>query len=179
MRPVRPIFTAAIIPGLLLVAASCSKDSTAPDGADQALLLSISPAGGAIDVDPNGVVVVRFNHSMMDEMDEYAVVQEGDLNGPVVPGSWSWSEQQTVLTFTPAAPLKPATDYVIHLGGGMMDEDGHTVNFQQYGMGMGGHWATAGMMNGGGMMNGPGPMGPGWLGANGDYGMFFTFRTAG
>ena len=44
---------------------------------------------------------------------------------------------------------------------------------------MGGQWASGSMMTGGGTMGGDGSMmGPGWQGANGMYGMVFSFTTA-
>jgi hypothetical protein len=44
---------------------------------------------------------------------------------------------------------------------------------------MGGQWASGSMMTGGGTMGGNGSMmGPRWQGANGMYGMVFSFTTA-
>jgi hypothetical protein len=43
---------------------------------------------------------------------------------------------------------------------------------EQYGMGMGGQWATGGMMGGQ-----TGMMGTGWHNSNGSYGMVFGFTT--
>jgi hypothetical protein len=97
----------------------------------------------------------------------------------------------TRLTFTPDAPLKGQTEYIIHVGGGMQDSNGHHLDFQMYGFGMGGHWFTEDMHQDGqhgqgtghggmgGMGGGSGMMGGGWVHpGNGGYGMIFTFTTA-
>jgi hypothetical protein len=84
------------------------------------------------------------------------------------------------MTFTPEQPLAPATDYTIHLGGGMMDAEGNPVDMGTHGEMMGGMWAGESMMMGGGMMGGGTHehMGEGWENPeNGSYGMIFTFTT--
>lgn len=86
-----------------------------------------------------------------------------------------WSTDRTVLTFTPAQPLKAQTRYSLHLGGGMRDTDGGFVDYGPCVGQYGGQWATQGMM-GGGMMGGN-MMGEGWRHPNGTYGMVFTFTT--
>ena len=112
------------------------------------------------------------------------------MDGTLVPGSWSWNQTRTQLTFTPVAPLKPQTQYVIHIGGGMQDQDGQHINYQEHGFGMGGQWMTQQMHQGGqhgygmgqggmGGMGGGTGMGEGWVHpTNGGYGMIFTFTTA-
>ena len=137
-----------------------------------------------MDVDVGTTVVVRFSHPIAEGMEEYAALMEGSVTGPEVPGAWALSADQTTLTFTPGSPLKPATTYVIHIGGGMMDEDGDSVDLDMYGPGMGGMWATGSMMAGGMGMGMGGQtgwhMGAGWAGpSSGTYGMVFTFTTAG
>jgi sorbitol-specific phosphotransferase system component IIA len=153
---------------------------TGPDGVTS--LLGMQPVGGAVDVAVGTTVVVTFTHAVADGMEAYAALLEGSVAGPDVPGVWSLSEDRMVLTFVPAAPLKPATTYVIQLGGAMMDADGDLVDFETYGMGMGGQWATRTMMGGmgGGMGGQTGThMGTGWQHpTNGSYGMVFTFTTA-
>jgi hypothetical protein len=89
-------------------------------------LVAVEPTGGATDVDPTEPVVVTFDHAIKPAMTEYAALHEGDVNGPEVAGSWSLSEDSTQLVFTPDEPLKAATKYTIHLGGGMMDAEGVT-----------------------------------------------------
>lgn len=169
----------------LLVVSACSDDATAPGVDEPAALLSVQPSPGSTDVTVGGSVVVTFDHAIAAGMEEYAALHEGDLTGPEVPGTWVMSDDRTTLRFTPTEPLKPATTYVIHVGGGMMDDHGHLVNLD-HGPAMGGQWATESMMTGGmgsGMMGGGHPgqhMGDGWQHpANGSYGMVFAFTTAG
>jgi hypothetical protein len=86
--------------------------------------------------------------------------------------------------FMPSSAWQPATDYTIHMGGGMIGASGSPMDFQSQGPAMGGQWATSGMMDGdmmegGGMMeSGENHLGDGWRHANGTYGMVFRFRTA-
>ncbi len=157
--------------------ASCGS-SDAPTAGTRTALASVSPAGGAVGVDPTGVVTVRFDHALMGGMERYAALHEGDVTGAVVAGTWAMSADHTALTFTPAGALKHATRYTIHLGGGIMDADDHPVDMDP-GQMMGGQYASGSMMGGGAMMGGgSGMMGPGWQGANGMYGMVFSFTTA-
>ncbi len=172
MRRPAVLLLALVLP---LLAGCGSPDS--PSAADRAVLAAVVPAGGAVGVDPAGVITVTFSHAIMTGMEKYAALHEGEVSGPVVAGSWALSADRTKLTFTPAAPLKTKTKYTIHLGGGMMDASGHPVNMDP-GQMMGGQYAGGSMMNGGGMMGGSGMMGPGWQGANGMYGMVFSFTTA-
>lgn len=150
-------------------------DTTAPVVATE--LAAVVPAGGAVAVDAGTTVTVTFTHPMMEGMEEYMVLHLGDVTGPLVPGTWSWSADGCQATFQPLNPLEPKTLYTIHLGGGMMDWEGHAVGFAEHGVHMGGVWATGAMMGGGGMMGG-GMMGQGWMGPNGTYGMVFSFTTA-
>lgn len=168
-----------------LGAAACSggSDPAVPGGDEVTALLSVQPASGSANVSVGTTVVVAFDHGVAAGMEAYAALHEGTLAGPVVAGTWTRSADGTKLTFTPAAPLKPSTPYVIHLGGNMMDEDGHRVDLEMHGSSMGGQWATQSMMTGGMGMDG-GSMGShvgaGWQHpGNGSYGMIFTFTTAG
>lgn len=170
----------------LLIASACSEDATAPRGEEPAVLLSVQPSPGSTDVTVGSSVVVTFDHAIAAGMGEYAALDEGDVTGPEVPGAWHLSDDGTTLTFTPDGPLKAATTYVIHVGGGMMDDNGHLVDLEHHGLAMGGQWATESMMTGGmgsGMMGGGHTgehMGDGWQHpANGSYGMVFVFTTAG
>ena len=184
----RGLRATALLVTIVLIGGACSSDATGlPDG-EAAALLSVSPDPGSTGITVNATVEVTFDHSLMAGMEAYADLHEGDLTGPVVEGTWTLSEDRTVLTFTPAQPLLPATNYVIHMGGGMMDDAGHPVDMSTHGPGMGGQWATDEMMTHGmgGMHGGSGGMGDqshhmgaGWQHANGSYGMVFTFTTAG
>jgi len=145
--------------------------------------VSVVPVGGDTDVDPNAPVVIQFDHAMQTGMEMYAALHEGDVTGPEVAGTWTWSDDDTVLTFTPDQPLLRGTQYTVHLGGGMTDAHGGFVDLESHGSDMGGDWATDDMMMGGGMMGGGmmdgGPhMGEGWEHSNGSFGMVFSFTTA-
>lgn len=175
--------------GVLAVAA-CGGSSTAPTAVESspAALASVVPAGGATSVDPAAPITLTFTHAMPAAAQMYVELREGSLTGPVVAGTARWSADGTVLTFTPAAVLKAATTYVLHVGGGMVDAAGDSVDYSQCPR-YGGQPATAGMMGlgaggggmgggmgGGGMANGN--TGAGWRGGDGNYGMAFTFTTA-
>ena len=188
LMKIRRIATLAVLVSPLVLGA-CDDNSTSPDP-DTPALLTVIPTGGATNVDPTGPIVLRFSHPMMAGMEEYADVHEGHVEGPLVPGAWSWNSGGTELTFTPDAPLKGQTQYVIHVGGGMRDQDGHHLDLQAHGPGMGGSWFTEEMHQGGqhgqgmghggmGGMGGGTGMGAGWIHPdNGGYGMTFTFTTA-
>jgi ABC-type oligopeptide transport system substrate-binding subunit len=96
-------------------------DPTAP--ALTARVVSVVPSGGATGVDPNAPIVVTFSHVMQAGMEQYAALHEGVVTGPVVAGSWAWSDDRTTLTVTPGAPLKSLMQYTVHLGGGMRATD--------------------------------------------------------
>lgn len=167
---------------LLLAAAACGASGTGPVDADAGAtaLSSVLPRGGATDVELDAPVEVRFDHPMMPGMEAYALLHREGLTGPIVDGEWRFSEDRTALTFHPTHPLEPQTGYTIHLGGGMMDADGRPVEWETHGPGMGGSWATEGMMGPGmGMGGAVGArhMGAGWSHANGSYGMAFGFTT--
>ena len=141
------------------------------------MLLSVSPAGGAIGVSATVAVRIAFDHAMGLGMDAFAALHEGDVTGPEVPGVWTFSGDRATMTFTPNEPLAPATPYVIHLGGGMLDDHGNAADLERYGIGMGGQWATGSMMMGPG--DGGAHMGDAWRHpGNGTYGMVFAFTTA-
>jgi hypothetical protein len=179
-----------VLPALAF-ATACDDGTPVEAPADEPVLLSVVPQGGASGVDPNAPVTVEFSHAMQPGMEEFADVHQGNVEGPLVPGSWSWSEDFMTLTFTPSKPFEPATTYVIHIGGGMQGQNGHHVDFQEHGFGMGGEWMTQEMHQGGhhgygtghggmhGGMGGGFTMGEGWTHpGNGTYGMIFTFTTA-
>jgi len=150
--------------------AACSDDVVAPDAATQ--FASVVPGGGSVNVDPGTSIVIEFSHPMMVGMEAYMAVTEGDVNGVVVQGAWTWSSDRTRVIFQPAGPLKAATRYTIHIGGGMMDAEGRMIGFGDHGQRMGGQWATSQMMGGS-----HGMTGSGWQHSNGTYGMVFDFTT--
>ena len=139
-----------LVVALVLGATACEdNDTTSPPTTEETALLSVIPQGGTTGVDPNGPLTIVFSHAMQAGMEDYADVHEGDVEGPLVEGSWSWNGDLTELTFAPAVPLKSLTQYVIHVGGGMLDEDGNPINYGQHGFGMGGQWMTQQMHQGG------------------------------
>jgi hypothetical protein len=152
-----------------LLAAACGDDITNP--APVTRVVAIEPSGGATGVDPNAPVVITFSHAMWARMEQYAALHQGGVTGPVVAGTWTWSQDRTQLTFTPAAPLEAQTRYTLHIGGGMRDAMGNPINYE-YCLSHGGQWATQQMMGNQNMM------GSGWRNQNGTYGMLFTFTTA-
>lgn len=170
----------------VLSMAGCSDDGLAPAGMESTLLEAVAPLGGATSVTVGSTVTISFSRSMMPGMEMLAALHEGPATGPTVSGRWSWSTDRTRLTFTPAQPLESATQYTLHLGGGMRDANGNVIDMQHHGTHLGGEWAMGrmiqggGTMRGGGMMGGvTGHMGNGWQHANGSYGMVFSFTTSG
>lgn len=176
----------AAVGALGLLVAGCTDSGTAPDVTEAPTALrAVVPEGGAVGVDPGAPVVVGFDHPMMPGMEDFAILHEGDVTGPEVPGTWTMSSDLLTLTFAPATPLAPATEYTIHIAGGMMDAEGNHVDLETHGGQMGGEWATEGMM-GGGMMGGGtmggamggDHMGSGWQHPTNDtFGMVFSFTT--
>ena len=158
-----------------LILQGCGQNPTA--STSLTAVASVVPAGGSTGVDPTAPIVVSFTGMMQSGMEMYVALHEGDVTGLVVPGSWIWSGDRTTLTFAPDAPLKSHTRYTLHLGGGMKDGSGQPIDYSRCLSQYGGQWATGGMM-GGGMMGDQNMMGRGWQGANGTYGMVFTFTTA-
>lgn len=173
----------ALATSLVVSLDACTDTPSEPTSDEVALLLSVQPSGGSVDVAIGTAVVITFDHAMATGMEAYAALHEGSPQGPVVAGAWEASKERTVLTFRPNTPLKRATTYVIHLGGGMAAANGHMVNLGARGLGMGGQWVGGAMMGGmgGGMGSVPSTMmGSGWRHpGNGSYGMAFTFKTAG
>ncbi len=156
-----------------LTVGACSDGSSSP-AAEAPLLVNIAPANQTVGVNPAGTVTLTFNMAMMTGMEMLVVVHEGSVTGAQVPGTSVWSSDRKMMTFTPAAPLKARTTYVVHLAPSLQGANGMTLN-------MGGGMMTAGQSVTGGMMGGqmgPGMSGTGWQAANGTYGMIFTFTTA-
>lgn len=162
----------------ILALSACSDSSSEPatGGTVEAELLSVTPTGGSTDVSRTSTVRVEFDRPMADGTDAYCRLHVGGIDGPDVAGAWTWSDDHRSATFTPAEPMAQATEHTFHLGGGIMDADGHHVNYAMYGFAMGGMHVDGGMM-GGGMMGGSSHGGGLWQGPDGGYGMVFRFRT--
>lgn len=140
--------------------------------------LSVSPRGGAMGVASNVPLMFQFSGPMGAGMEQFFALHLGGTAGPLMPMSCVWSADRTTLTCTPNAPLDPGTQYVMHMGGGMVDANGRLVDLDQYGMPMGGQWASQGMV---GATHGGMPwsgMALGWRHPNGSYGMIFSFVTS-
>ncbi|MEA3247729.1 MAG: Ig-like domain-containing protein, partial [Gemmatimonadota bacterium] len=169
-----------------LALAACSGAGSTMGPTDSGLgpaVLTVSPAAGALAVSPSQPVTITFSMPMMAGMESRVVLHEGSVAGVQVTGTATWSANRTVLTFMPAAPLKPGTTYVIHLSPELTGQSGEKVNLGSC-VNIGGQQVTSSMMNlapGASMMNGQwgaGMMGEGWRASDGSYGMYFTFRTS-
>jgi hypothetical protein len=158
---------------LVAMAVGCSSsDLAGPEASGEAVLLEVVPNGGQVGVDPSGPMFAHFDHPMGEDMHNFASLHEGDLDGPEVHGAWGWSHEHRRLNFVPHEPLHEHAEYTLHLGGGLIDQHGHHVDFEQHGFEIGGQWVHGGMMG-----PGHGHEGPGWRHQNGSYGMFFRFMT--
>ena len=177
MRGLRAAAVTAVTAGALVLAAftSCTADVHlgASDSLGRVALQAVSPASGATGVSLTVPITMRFSDPMGRGMESHVLVHEGVVTGPIVAGRWSWSDDRRTLTFTPGAPLKPHTTYVVHVGGGMRGMDGAQLDYGSC-LGLGGRWVSAGMMAG----EWPDMMGPGWRDGDGGYGTIFTFTTA-
>lgn len=170
--------------GMLIAAlasvAACGSDTTAPSPPAGATteLVSVSPHGGSTGVPANSPMTMTFSQPMMPGMEQYMDLHQGDVSGPLVPITCTWSADHLTVTCVPAQPLQPAAPYTFHVGAGMMDANGHGVDMGLHMTQNGGQWLMSGGMMGamhaGSPMSG---MGAGWTGANGSYGMVFPFTT--
>ena len=170
-------FTSSLLSLLVASLAGCggsAYSSTGPQQTASTSIVAISPASGASDLAVTSVITITFDHAVMLGMERYLSLHQDALTGPTVAGTATRSSDGTRLTFTPAAPLRSRTTYVLHVGGGMVDDSGHAVDYGRCAS-LGGRSASGSMM-GGGMMGGA-EMGAGWKGRDGAYGMLFTFTT--
>jgi hypothetical protein len=160
----------------LAVAACGGGDSIGPSAAATTELVSVVPSGGSTGVSASGPMVMTFSRPMMAGMEQYVDLHQGDASGPLVAITCTWSADRLTLTCVPGQSLQANAPYTLHMGGGMMDADDHPVDMGHQSQ-TGGQWLMPGMMGG---MHGGAPMsgmGAGWKGANGSYGMVFTFTT--
>jgi hypothetical protein len=157
----------------MVLLAACSNSSAPPKSAS---LTAISPAPNATGVSTTTSIVATFGQPMMAGMEQYMDLHVNGIDGTILPMHCAWNGAQTTLTCTPDNPLAGNAPYTIHMGAGMMDQDGAVVNMASWTT-MGGQWATSGMM--GGMHGGMpvGSMGIGWKDGMGHYGMLFPFTT--
>jgi hypothetical protein len=140
-------------------------------------MMTVSPVGNSTQVPVTSPIAVGFTYSMAAGMEQYVDLHQGDLSGPTVPMTCTWAGNRATLTCQPVAPLAPQTLYTIHIGGGLMDSNGHAVDLDPYRSAVAGQWIMGGMMGG---MHAGMPMsalGAGWRGSNGSYGMAVVFTT--
>ena len=167
-----------------VVAAGCGSESNmmsgpdGPGGAASAAFMSMTPGGGAMGVPVGTPLEFRWGTAMGAGMEQFVDLHMGDLSGSVVPMNCVWSGDRRTLVCMPTSPLEAGTQYMVHVGGGMVDANGQFVGMDMYGPGFGGQWIQGGMMGPGHAGMGWGMMGAGWRHSNGAYGMAFTFTTA-
>ncbi|MGD8897150.1 MAG: Ig-like domain-containing protein [Acidobacteriota bacterium] len=163
-----------------LVAAGCGGENqmmTGPgDVSGMPAFLSVTPRGGATGVPVSSPLELHWGVAMSAGMEQFVDLHRGDLSGPTVPMGFAWSGDGMQLVCTPVSPLQPETQYVIHVGGGMVDADGELIDMDEHGPGYGGQWIQGGMMGAGHAGMPWGMMGGGWQHGS-DYGMAFTFTT--
>lgn len=131
------------------------------------IVTSVSPPGGATGVATDGRIEIVFSSAMAPGAETYVAVHAGDdATGPAVPGAWSWSADGMRLTFGPAAPLASGAAYAIHLGGGMRDAAGGSINYESCVSRHGGQMVRSGNL-----------VGQGGCHSGGSYGAVFSFVT--
>ncbi len=170
MSRTRVLCTLAVL--ALALTAACGN----PAGPDATSLTGISPAPAATGVAITTPLTLTFSRPMMPGMEQYVDLHQGGVGGLLVPMTCDWNAEQTTLTCTPAMPLSPATQYTVHMGGGMSDENGRKMTMENW-TAMGAQWATGGMMGGTHAGQPVSMMAPGWRHGSGDYGMLFGFTT--
>lgn len=103
-----------IVGALALVA--CNKDKEGESGETgeevscEVQITETDPAGGSSDFYYRGTIQVAFTADGSD-----GTVTLTDSAGAEVSGSTSWSDDGTVLYFTPSSPLSPSTDYTLSI----------------------------------------------------------------
>ena len=164
-------------PAVTMLFAACSGT---PVEAGSTALLAVIPAVGAVGVDVDAQIEVRFDSPIAPGAAHPIALQVGDCPGPVVAGTWSRTADGMGLRFAPTQPLDPSTQYTIHVGGGLTDVDGAVIDLDLHGPALGGTWVTLDMVMGMssiGMGMGQSHSGPEWLYLNGMYGLAFAFTT--
>ena len=164
--------TALVATATLLVAASCSSGTGLYNGVQTATVLqAVAPAGGSIGVSTKDSVVITFSSSTRSGMELFVSLHQGSVTGPTVAHAATWSPDHSTLILRPDSALQAGKPYTVHIGGGILDKFGNTIDMGQNGLSQGGAWATTTLMSGSGETT------PGWLGLNGDYGLLFNFST--
>lgn len=105
-----------LLPGCNIVREALNKDTTPPT------VLSVSPKNGEENVPINTSVIVEFSESMNEDTTERAFTIL-----PSVQGTFSWSEQSTVMTFTPKSYLAEGETYTAMVGTDAKDTAGNDL----------------------------------------------------
>ena len=188
-----PKYSALSVLALTVFVAACDGSPTA--SRIPSSLVSVSPIGGSIGVDPADLIEVGFSEPMMAGTERYVELHEGSFGGPTVGGTWRWASptvvqvksrfgrtqtiERTTLVFTPEQPLARGVHYTVHLGGKLQDARGRAIEYTTHGVRhLGGESATTRVMMDAGMAPGDGHMVPAWQHDNGSYGIGFPFTTA-
>jgi len=165
-----------------LAAAGCGwgtpadSDSLAPG---PPILISVTPAGGSRDVSTATSIGLRWSDPIAPGMEHLVALHLRDLGGLPLPLSCLWSADRTRLRCSPMAPLTASTLYTIHVGGGILGENGQPADMSRYGMSLGGQWVVGGMTTGVHAGSPWGTTSDGSPLASGSLGMAFVFTTAG
>ncbi len=99
-------------------------DTTPPE------IISIVPENGSGAVEPDASVIVTFSETM-----NRASVESGFslVCGTGVEGVFAWSNQDSVLTFSPLEPLHLSWNYSLSIGAAVADIQGNLIDSEQTG----------------------------------------------
>ena len=111
-------------PGTFTFVTGAVADNTTPT------VTVVSPANGATGVPTNAVIQLQFSK----RVDALTVSTADFLVAPFatsipVPGTIAVSADGLTATFTPSTPLDPSTNYFIEATGGILDLQGHPLQF--------------------------------------------------
>ncbi|HKV91756.1 MAG TPA: Ig-like domain-containing protein [Candidatus Angelobacter sp.] len=111
-------------PGTFTFMTGAVADNTTPT------VTTVSPANGATGVPTNAVIQLQFSK----RVDALTVSTADFVVAPSatsipVPGTIAVSADGLTATFTPSAPLNPSTNYFMEATGGILDLEGHPLQF--------------------------------------------------
>lgn len=109
---------------IALVLAACS-GATPPTGASISVV-AYAPADGATDVDVDTIISATFDTAIDPTTVDGSVLVSGP-DGPVA-GVLDLVDAGTTATFTPSAPLAPATTYTVAVSGTLTGTDGAALS---------------------------------------------------
>jgi hypothetical protein len=102
-----------VIAAVFVASAACS-DGTQSAGTQEAALVSVTPRGGSMSVNPNAPIEIEFDSRMANGTEQFCAVHVGGLDGAEVAGRWEWSQDRHVLTFAPDQPLRTSMQHTAH-----------------------------------------------------------------